>query len=86
SEDAATYRALAARDMLQDGDGEAARADLAGAFSKLELARVEAEKDALARVIQDGATPERIDRYRELVEQHTRLKRALAGLGEPGVR
>lgn len=86
SEDAATYRALAARDMLQEGDGEAARADLAGAFSKLELARVEAEKDALARVIQDGATPERIDRYRELVEQHTRLKRALAGLGEPGVR
>ncbi len=77
SEYAAVYRALAARDMLQDEDALAARADLDGAFAKLELARVEAERDALARVLADSPTPEGKDRYRELDQRHMKLKLAM---------
>jgi DNA primase len=86
SEHVAAYHALAARDMLQEDDALAARADLDGAFAKLELARVAAERDALARVLADSPTPEARERYRALEQRHIRLKRALAGLDAPVAR
>ncbi len=79
SEHAATFRAAATRDMLVDDDMATAQVDLAAALAKLELARLEAQKDALARAIEAGADPQQLQAFRNLVERHSQLKRSLAG-------
>lgn len=80
----AVYRARVTRDMLKDSDEEVARADLAGAFFKLELVGVESKLNAAVVDLANGATDERKARYQELSERYKRLKRVQAGLTEPG--
>jgi DNA primase len=65
------FKALAARDLLLEDHADAARADLAGAFAKLDLRRTQAELSALA---QRAPTPETLERMRELAERQARLK------------
>lgn len=65
------FRALAARGLTLDDDLDAARADLAGAFVKLELRRTQAELSAL---VQRPPTDETLERIRELTERQARLK------------
>lgn len=69
------FKALAARDLALEDDVEAARADLAGAFAKLELRRTQAELSALA---ERPPTPETLERMRELAERQARLKHGAA--------
>jgi hypothetical protein len=54
-----------------EDDLEAARADLAGAFSKLELRRTQSELAALAG---QPPTAQTLERIRELAERQARLK------------
>ncbi len=82
SEHAAAYQATVARDMLYPADAADARADLEGAFTRLELNRVEAQKDAIVRAIEAGGA-DRVVEYRGLLERHAQLKRQLAGSGSP---
>lgn len=78
SEHAEIYRRLAARDLLDEADALAARADLTGAFAKLELARVEKQKEALARAIEGGAGEESLRAYRDLLDRYAQLKRSVS--------
>jgi DNA primase len=71
SEFAEAYRTLATGDLLLDEDPEAARTDLAAAFARLELWRIEAE---LASLAHRAPTAESLARIRELAERQARLK------------
>jgi hypothetical protein len=71
SEYAAVFVAMAAQNLMLDDDLEAGRADLIGAFAKLELERTQAELAALASQTPTG---EVLDRMRELAERQSRLK------------
>lgn len=71
SDYAADYQAAAARELRAGADAQTARAELAGAFAKLELRRVNAELEALAA----GSRPdaEVLARIRALSELRARL-------------
>jgi hypothetical protein len=71
SDHAADYRAAAARELHAGADAQTARAELAGAFTKLELRRVNAELEALAAGLQPDA--EVLARIRTLSELRARL-------------
>lgn len=71
SEHADLYLALATQNLAMEDDLEAARADLAGAFAKLELRRIQSELAALAG---QPPTAETLERIRELAERQARLK------------
>jgi len=71
SEYAAVFTALAAQNLAMEDDLEATRADLTGAFAKLELRRTQAELATLAGL---PPTSETLDRMRELAERQARLK------------
>jgi DNA primase len=78
SDNASAYRALASGELLYDDDLSAARADLAGGFAKLELARVEVRRQELAQLIQSGGDESLRREYSALNERHAALKRAAA--------
>ena len=71
SEHADVFVAMAAQNLMLDDDLEAGRADLTGAFAKLELQRTQAELAALASQTPTG---EVLDRMRDLAERQSRLK------------
>ncbi|HTT10538.1 MAG TPA: DNA primase [Burkholderiaceae bacterium] len=71
SESAGTFAALATQSLALDDDLEGARADLSGAFAKLDLRRTQHE---LASLAQMPPTSERLERMRELAERQARLK------------
>ncbi|MCS6945389.1 MAG: DNA primase [Sutterellaceae bacterium] len=75
SEHAAAFQMLAAQELLEDDDLASARAEVAGAFAKLELRRTQAELEALVRA---APTPAVLARIRELTEQQARLKEKIA--------
>ena len=76
SEHAATYRALAAHDMLLQIDLESARTDLAGAFAKLNLRRLEAQRDALLAAYECNPSAEALQAYREAMQAAAAAKSA----------
>jgi len=71
SDYAADYQAAAARELQAGADAQTARAELAGAFAKLELRRVNAELEALAA----GPRPDAdaLAKIRTLAELRARL-------------
>jgi DNA primase len=71
SEHVETLMALAAQNLGLDDDLDAARADLAGAFAKLDLRRTQSE---LAKLAGLPPTTETLERIRELAERQARLK------------
>jgi len=73
SEYSAVFTALAAQNLAMEDDLAATRADLAGAFAKLELRRTESELATLAGL---PPTSETLDRMRQLAERQARLKEA----------
>jgi len=73
SEYTAVFTALAAQNLVMEDDLEATRADLAGAFAKLELRRTQVELATLAGL---PPTSETLERMRELAERQARLKEA----------
>jgi DNA primase len=73
SEHASVFSALAAENMTLEDDIEAARADLAGAFAKLDLRRTQSE---LAALVREPPTSGTLERIRELSERQARLKDA----------
>jgi DNA primase len=75
SEYAPVFAAFAAQNLTIEDDVETARLDLAGAFTKLELRRTQAELAALSR---EPPTSQTLDRIRELAERQARLKEGAA--------
>lgn len=75
SEDAEVFAALLTQNLVLEDDLEATRADLAGAFAKLELRRTQSE---LATLAQLPPTSETLERMRELAERQARLKERAA--------
>jgi DNA primase len=71
SEYAGAFVAMATQSLAVDDDLEGARADLSGAFAKLELRRTQ---DELATLAQLPPTSETLERMRELAERQARLK------------
>ncbi len=71
SEFADVYRQAATVSLLADADLEATRLELAGAFAKLELRRVNGELEALAAQPQPDAA--RLEKIRRLAERRARL-------------
>jgi DNA primase len=71
SDFASLYREAATRELTAEADAEAARLELAGAFAKLELRRLNSELEALA-----GGQPldaEALAKFRQLSERRARL-------------
>jgi hypothetical protein len=82
SDFAEQYRAAATRELVAEADADAARLELAGAFAKLELRRLNGELELLA-----GRQPldaEALARIRELSERRARLMAAAAAEGHGG--
>ncbi|HUL66429.1 MAG TPA: DNA primase [Burkholderiaceae bacterium] len=75
SEHAAVFRELVTQNLALEDDLEATRADLSGAFAKLELRRTQ---DELATLVQGTPTNETLERIRELSERQARLKDGMA--------
>lgn len=80
SEHAAAYRTAAARALLAGADIETARAELAGALSKMELRRLNRQLEALAAQSQPDV--EALERIRRLSERRARL---MSRSGESGL-
>lgn len=78
SEFAPMYASVVEGEMLTAGDVEGARREIAADFAAMELKRVEAEWEQVAREPLTAATAERL---RELQEHQQRLKRARTELG-----
>ncbi|UCG96506.1 MAG: DNA primase [Burkholderiales bacterium] len=82
SDFAAQYREAATRELLAETDADAARLELAGAFAKLELRRLNGELEALAgRQPLDAAA---LARFRELSERRARLMAGASAHGRGG--
>jgi len=82
SDFAEQYREAATRELVAEADADAARLELAGAFAKLELRRLNGELELLA-----GRQPldaDALARIRELSERRARLMAAAASEGHGG--
>jgi DNA primase len=82
SDFAEQYREAATRELVAEADADAARLELAGAFAKLELRRLNGELELLA-----GRQPldaDALARIRELSERRARLMAAAAAEGHGG--
>jgi hypothetical protein len=82
SDFAEQYREAATRELVAEADVDAARLELAGAFAKLELRRLNGELELLA-----GRQPldaDALARIRELSERRARLMAAAAAEGHGG--
>lgn len=77
------YRQAATRELMAEADVDAAREELAGAFAKLELRRLNSELEALAgqQRLDEGS----LAKIRELSDRRARLMVAAAGDGRVGV-
>jgi len=75
SEHAGVFKELVTQNLALEDDLEATRADLSGAFAKLELRRTQ---DELAILVQGTPTGETLERIRELSERQARLKDGMA--------
>jgi len=75
SEHVGVFTGLATQNLALEDDLEATRADLSGAFAKLELRRTQAELASLAQLPPTGET---LERMRELAERQARLKEGAA--------
>ena len=71
SDFAQQYREAATRELLAEADADAARLELAGAFAKLELRRLNSELEALAG--QQSVDADTLSKIRELSERRARL-------------
>ena len=82
SDFAEQYREAATRELVAEADADAARLELAGAFAKLELRRLNGELELLA-----GRQPldaDALARIRELSERRARLMAAASSEGHGG--
>jgi DNA primase len=79
SDFAEQYRAAATRELMAEADAEGARLELAGAFAKLELRRLNRELELLAG--QQPADAEALAKLRELSERRARLMAGSTGEG-----
>ena len=82
SDFAPQYREAATRELVAEADADAARLELAGAFAKLELRRLNGELEALAGMQPPDA--EALARIRELSERRARLMAGAAPDGRDG--
>jgi hypothetical protein len=71
SDFAEQYREAATRELVAEADADTARLELAGAFAKLELRRLNTELEALAG--QQPLDAQALARIRELSERRARL-------------
>jgi len=82
SDFAEQYRQAAARELLVEADTDAARLELAGAFAKLELRRLNSELQTLAA--QQPLDSAALAKIRELSERRARLMAGATGEGALG--
>ncbi|HSW33605.1 MAG TPA: hypothetical protein VLH36_08320, partial [Steroidobacteraceae bacterium] len=82
SDFAEQYRQAAARELLVEADADAARLELAGAFAKLELRRLNSELQTLAA--QQPLDPAALAKIRELSERRARLMAGATAEGALG--
>ena len=80
SDFAGEYRAAATRELMAEADTDTARLELAGAFAKLELRRLNRELETLAG--RPSVDAEALARIRELSDRRARLMAASAGEGQ----
>ncbi len=82
SDFAEQYREAATRELLAEADADTARMELAGAFAKLELRRLNSELEALAG--QQSLDADALAKIRELSERRARLMAGAAAEGRGG--